>query len=746
MRSIKNQVLAIIVLFTMIISASFGVMSYINAKNAITAEVEEAVQLMATESVKLVASRIETQFIFLESVSQNEFFTIQAKLNHLKNEADRMGYRVLGFTDMRGGAIQSDNAALNVSDMEFFKLAKEGKPNVSDVFMDEASGELIFIIAVPIIRDGNITGVLYGERDGNELSEIISEIVFGESGYTYMINGAGTTIAHPNIDLVANFDNTIERAQEDKKLKQLAELSSRMINGETGIGQYSYEGAKKLAGFAPVPGTDWSLAVTANMEEILQGIDSMRNRTVSLALLFVAIGAVGAFLITGYFANPIVNLTTILERFGNYDLTFDENSSALKYLSRKDEIGKITNAIMKMQNAFTGLIKQAVASAEMVGATSEELSASVQEISSNAQNQASNTEEVSSSMEEMTANINVVSDNMQTAADNVSLINKTMMELKDLVTKNTHDLDDINHSIETILRALDGTRTSIQIISDKSKSASQESEGSVALAKEGKENLDKTVNQMNIIQSTILSLSKVIHDLGESASQIGEITDLIKDVAEQTNLLALNASIEAARAGEHGKGFAVVAQAIGNLADQSQSATKEITNVIKNIQTEIVKAVKNSEEGTMVVESGTILVQETSSSLDKIFKSIQATSDVIQDITAQMDVQLKDTNEVFLSVNDINEKVNSLMAAMEEEMASSEEINNKHDSINQLINEISLSMEQQSAATEQVSSAVNDNAAGIEEISAGTEEIARSAQELAGSAQELVEQVQRFKV
>src|SRR5690554_3186923 len=238
-----------------------------------------------------------------------------------------------------------------------------------------------------------------------------------------------------------------------------------------------------------------------------------------------------------------------------------------------------------------------------------------------------------------------------------------MGEIEMVIIDNTKNLEDINQSIGTILTALNETRDSINTISIKSRSAAKEADGTVSLAMEGKENLDRTVNQMTDIQSTIMNLAAVINGLGESASQIGDITNLIKDVAEQTNLLALNASIEAARAGEHGKGFAVVAQAIGNLAEESQNATKEITKVIKNIQTEIGEAIQSSVEGTKVVENGTLLVKETSNSLEKIFEAIQLTSDVIHDITSQMDTQTNEINGVFGSAEDINKKVGGLMSA-----------------------------------------------------------------------------------
>lgn len=750
MKSIKYQIILFVVLFSIIISGCLGVFSFLSSKNALTDEIGGSIHLAANEGVKLVASKIENQLTFLETVAANksalDFSTTNGKMQYLKEEAERMGYQSLAYTNLDGTALRSDGETPNVADREYFILAKEGTPNVSDVLISKTTGDPSIIYAVPIIRDSKVTGVLYGVRDANEISNITNEIVIGDTGYTYIINGEGITTAHPNEELVVSFDNTIEDAKENEDLRQLANLESKMILGETGVGQYTYGGTDKLMGYAPVPGTDWSLAVTADMNEILEGVNKTRNIIIILAMVFGGLGIIIAVIMGKLFADPIIELTTVLEKFGDYDLTLDENNKVLKHIKRKDEIGKITRAVEKMQNAFVTLLKQAVASSEMVGATSQELSASVQEISSNAQHQASNTEEVSSSMEEMTAGIHVVNEDMKSAASDVGVINQTMDEVRNVVADNSRNLEDINHSIGTILESLEGTRASIHTIADKSRSASEEADGTVTLAVEGKENLNKTVNQMSSIQNTILNLSEVINGLGESASQIGDITNLIKDVAEQTNLLALNASIEAARAGEHGKGFAVVAQAIGDLADESQNATKEITNVIKKIQSEIAKAVENSKEGTRVVESGTHLIQETSGSMDKIFEAIQLASNVTQEITSQMDVQSKDTNEVYHATNDINARVNNLMAAMEEETASAGEIKNSLDSINQVINDIMVSMEQQSAASVEVSSAVNDNAAGIEEISSGSEEIARSAEELARSAQELIEQVRRFNI
>ena len=773
MKSLKAKMILIIAVLLTCITGFIGILSYVNARDAVTHEVTEALKMASGQAVKLVTSRVETQTTFLEAVARYQPFINYASsgtklqdadFQYMKAEKGRMGFETLAIVNQKGEAMRSDGTVLNIADRDYFVTAKKGKPAISDVVIDKVTGKPVVIYAAPVPDNGRTVGVLYGVRNVRELSNILEGITIGKSGYAYMINREGTTIAHP--DFVASgssgkgqgdskvdatgsaslkYENTTKEAKKDKDLAELAKLEGQMRKLQKGVGQYSYKGEEKMMAFAPVSGTSWSIGVTADLSDAMSSVNKMRNQILSFAIAFVVIGVVCALFIAKAFADPIVAMTAVLDRFAGYDLTLDEGI-AEKYLKRKDEIGKISNSLVTMQKAFGDLLRQAVASSEMVGATSQQLSASIQEITTTAQNQASNTEEISGSLEEVTANISTVNGDMQTTAQNVQGMAQTMTGIEKAVGDNTENLESVNQSISGILKSLDGARQSIQTISDRSKSASGEAQSTVELAGEGKKNLDRTVTQMDSIQETIFNLSAVINGLGESAGRIGDITELIKDVAEQTNLLALNASIEAARAGEHGKGFAVVAQAIGSLAEQSQNATKEISQVIKNIQSEIEKAVQSSQKGNEVVQSGKSLVKDTGTSLERIFTAIQTTSEVISEITERMDKQSRDINDVYDSANDIGSRADLLMEAMKQQRESAVEMKEKLDSMNHMASEISESMGQQSAASQQISSAVNDNAAGVEEISSGSEEISRSAEELAKNAQELVEQVQKFKI
>ncbi|MEV1290058.1 HAMP domain-containing methyl-accepting chemotaxis protein [Micromonospora sp. NPDC049679] len=79
--------------------------------------------------------------------------------------------------------------------------------------------------------------------------------------------------------------------------------------------------------------------------------------------------------------------------------------------------------------------------------------------------------------------------------------------------------------------------------------------------------------------------------LGDSSTEIGNVVKVITSIAQQTNLLALNATIEAARAGEAGKGFAVVANEVKDLAQETATATEDISRRVEAIQADTRSAV-----------------------------------------------------------------------------------------------------------------------------------------------------------
>ena len=772
----------IIVLFTaaiLFISLVMGLLSISISRRIVTQEAEKGMMALVEESSKLTQDRIENMLVVLKTmaeVSEIKSMKSHEQMSALTRHLQHTDFSILGILNLEENSSSVkfvDGTVEDLGDSDFIKKALEGETTVSDIIIHGTTGRPIIMFAAPIFRNDGIAGAIVGRVDAAILNEMTSDITYGETGHAYMIDNSGTMVAHQNWDLVSSQWNPIEELHkmsqtssatngeevdstssstasggsfDQKELESISASFNEMIKNRTGLGSFWLNGKEYMQAYAEVEGTNWIVAVAAEKSDVLSALPSLTASLGITALAVLAAGIILSFFIGSSFANPIENLTRILGRVADYDLTVDENSPVFKYMKRRDEVGKIAGALMKALESFTDLLKQALASSEMVGATAEELSASVQEISSNTQNQASNSEELSSSMEEMAASINEVSSNMQAAAADVRHISRNMSDIEGLVNTNEGNLHRIEQSLSAILESLDEARKSINTISDRSQVASREAEVTVTLADEGKQNLDKTVTQMETIQDTIDNLAEVMNGLGESATQIGDITDMIKDVAEQTNLLALNASIEAARAGEHGKGFAVVAQAIGSLAEESQNATKEIAKVIRNIQAEIAKAVQRSEEGTRVVESGTELVKTTSGSLEKIFEAIQLTSEIIHEITDLMNTQAQDINRVYESADDINNKVSDLMKAMKEETESTADINQKLASLSKVIDEISEAMNQQSAAAEQVTHAVNENAAGIEEISLSSEEIARSADDLARSAQELVQQVQRFNI
>jgi twitching motility protein PilJ len=138
---------------------------------------------------------------------------------------------------------------------------------------------------------------------------------------------------------------------------------------------------------------------------------------------------------------------------------------------------------------------------------------------------------------------------------------------------------------------------------------------------------------MDNIRGQIQETAKRIKRLGESSQEIGDIVSLINDIADQTNILSLNAAIQASMAGDAGKGFAVVADEVQRLAERSGAAAKQISALVKTIQSDTNEAVTSMEQTTSEVVRGTRLAQDAGVALGEIESVSSSLAEIIENIS-----------------------------------------------------------------------------------------------------------------
>ncbi|HXM66634.1 MAG TPA: HAMP domain-containing methyl-accepting chemotaxis protein [Candidatus Acidoferrum sp.] len=263
----------------------------------------------------------------------------------------------------------------------------------------------------------------------------------------------------------------------------------------------------------------------------------------------------------------------------------------------KDEIGMAGEALNRMKNNLQKLMQSIAGTASHVASASEEISSSATQQAQSAETQKDQAVQVSTAMQEMSSTVNSVSDSCNKAATAAS-------------------------------QAAETARLGGSIVAG-------------------------TLTKMKVIAQSVGATAKKMEELGRSSDQIGRIIGVIDDIADQTNLLALNAAIEAARAGEQGRGFAVVADEVRKLAERTTTATKEIAQMIKNIQDETKVAVVAIESGTKQVEEGVTSTAKAGDSLRAIIQMSEEVGGMITEIATAATEQSSTTEQVNINIDQI---------------------------------------------------------------------------------------------
>lgn len=348
------------------------------------------------------------------------------------------------------------------------------------------------------------------------------------------------------------------------------------------------------------------------------------------------------FIVTSKLVKALHKGTEALEQVAQGQLDVELESGLLR---RKDEIGKISRAIMKLKQELANTIG-------VIKAQSGELNEAAAYLHKRMEETNVTISEVERAVEEVATGAGNQAEETQNATDHV-------IHMGDMVEETARETEAMNQGAKKMhVLGQDAFETLHELH---------------RINEEAKESIHVIYEQTNTTN--------------QSAQKIREATGLITSIAEETNLLSLNASIEAARAGEQGRGFAVVASQIQKLAEQSNQSAQQIEAIISDLIADSDKSVETMELVQGIMDRQSENMEKTDNRFAEVLKGIESSIEAISRITEKTE----DMDGSRISVVDT---VQNLTAIAEENAASTQETSASIVEISNAVADISMRAEQ----------------------------------------------------
>lgn len=646
MKSIKSKIRVIVLALIVVNSVLIGVITSLLNVKGIDRMMETTVAPVSKITAKAVKWRLDNYWAPLTEAASLEIFrnsqpTDPELIAFTEEIASRNGFLYVGKMDATGIAF----GGADYGNTDYFLKCKETlRPVISDLIYD--GNQTIFLLEVPILKNGRFDGIVYGGVSAGFLNDIVSGLSVGEEGQAYILDAKGNVIGHPNSSYVSDGVNFIKRAEKDPGLAQVAAVHRSMIAGETGVASYRFDGDNKCFGYTPVGGEQgWSVGVEISHGEFKTFLDMSLVVTFAVVLMMIAISFVITMRLARMISMPVLEIQTATSKLSEGIL-----NTEVTYHS-KDELGLLADNV---RTAFADL---------------------------------------NAYISDLSRGLSAIADNDLTVRPEIEY-KGDFIALRDhiyqLIFNLNHTLGKINEAAEVVMMSSKNVATGAQVLSQ----GCFEQESSVEKlaevvnsihekmqymaqdAEQATQKANAVGGEMTASNNEMKEMIQAMDEISKSSQGIEKIIKTIEDIAFQTNILALNAAVEAARAGTAGKGFAVVADEVRSLAGKSAEASHESTALIQRS----LQAVKN----------GTRIADQTAKSLITAVSGAEEVIESIRHISTAATAQAEHLTQVTQELDHISQVVQSNTATAEENAASGEELAGQADLLKRLVAQYKL--------------------------------------------------------